>query len=266
MIKFVHPYNMKQLPTDSISYDSVLHHKPVEAYPSLITEQKVTGEMNAESRDVFHHPYWVFGIIILCFVLLAWGKLFFKRRLDMIFRAVFAKNYANQLMREGNLFNERIGLVLFLIYLPVISLFVYLSIPLLPQLQLPLSGGLLYLALLGFFFIFWIFKLSLSRLLSALFNTGEHAVELLGNMYLFNLFAGIVLLPLVACMAFADPYIFFYISLLVLFLTYTYRIIREAQIGFKIIKFSPFHLFLYLCTLEILPIIVLAKIVIRNIN
>lgn len=257
---------MIQLLNDSIPHDTLLHHKKVEAYPSLITEQKVQGEMIAKSRDMVHHPYWVSGVLILCFVLIAWGRLFFRRRLDMIFRAVFAKNYANQLMREGNLFNERIGLVLFLVYLPVISLFVYLSLPLLPSINLPLSGGMLYLALMGFFLSFWIFKLAISRLLSALFNTGEHAIELLGNMYLFNLFAGIVLLPLVAGMAFADSHIFFYICLLTVILIYSYRILREAQVGFKIIKFSPFHLFLYLCTLEILPIIVLAKIVIRNIN
>ena len=78
----------------------------------------------------------------------------------MIFRAVFAKNYANQLIREGNLFNERIGLVLFLVYLQMISLFVYLSLPIFPSIKPPLEGGLLYLSILGFFLAFWIFAAS----------------------------------------------------------------------------------------------------------
>jgi len=257
---------MKQVAQDSIITDTVVYREAPEAYPSLITEQKVEGDMISESREEYHHPYWVSGIIILCLILFAWGRLFFRRRLDMVFRAVFAKNYANQLIREGNLFNERIGLVLFLVYLQMISLLVFLSLPLFPQLKLPFEGALLYLAILGFFLAFWVVKLSVSRVLSVLFNTGEHSSELLANMYLFNLFAGIILLPLVVCMAFADRQIFFYISLLVLALIYAYRIVREAQVGFKIIKFSPFHLFLYLCTLEILPIIVLAKILIRNMN
>jgi hypothetical protein len=104
----------------------------------------------------------------------------------------------------------------------------------------------------------------ISRLLSALFNTGEHSRELLANMYLYNLFAGIVLMPLLACMAFAQQEVFFYITLATISLIYTFRILREALIGFTVIKFSVFHLFLYLCTLEILPMIVLAKILTRN--
>lgn len=256
----MHPDTMIQVQQDSTITDTAVFQKAPEEYPSLIMEQKVEGDMNLKIREEYNHPYWVSGIIIICFILFAWGRLFFRRRLDMIFRAVFAKNYANQLIREGNLFNERIGLVLFLVYLQIIALYVYLSLPLFPEIRPPFDGGVLYLAIVGFFIAFWIFKLVLSKAISLLFNTGEQAGELLANMYLFNLFAGIVLLPLVACMAFANREIFFYISLLLIILIYAYRILREAQVGFKIIKFSPFHLFLYLCTLEILPIIVLAKI------
>ncbi len=250
--------------TDSIVADTIVQASPPEAYQSLIDEGMSIHEMKIENRPVHDHPFWVPGILIICFVLLAWGRLFYRRRLDMIFRAVFAKNYANQLIREGNIFNERIGLVLFLIYLAVISLFVYLSIPIVSEAEIPLSDGWLYSSILVFFMGFWIFKVTLARVLSLLFNTTEYSRELMANMYLFNLFAGIVLLPLVACMAYAQTDIFLYISLLVIALIYILRIMREGIIGFRVINFSVFHLFLYLCTLEILPMIVLAKILIRN--
>ncbi len=250
--------------SDSITADTMVRENPPEAYQSLIDAGMTAHEIQIDSRPVHDHPFWVSGILIFSFILLAWGRLFFRRRLDMIFRAVFAKNYANQLIREGNLFNERIGLVLFMVYLAAISLFVYLSIPIVSEVDILLPEGLLYLSILGFFLGFWLMKVILSKILSLLFNTGENSRELLANMYLFNLFAGIVLLPLVACMAFAQANIFFYISLLVIAFIYTYRLLREATIGFTVINFSVFHLFLYLCTLEILPLIVLAKILIRN--
>ncbi|RLD81275.1 MAG: hypothetical protein DRJ15_04875 [Bacteroidetes bacterium] len=250
--------------SDSITADTVVRENPPEAYQSLIDAGMNTHEIQIDSRPVHDHPFWVSGILIFSFILLAWGRLFFRRRLEMIFRAAFAKNYANQLIREGNLFNERIGLVLFVVYLAVISLFVYLSIPIVSEVEFLLPEGMLYLSILGFFLGFWLMKVILSKILSLLFNTGENSRELLANMYLFNLFAGIVLLPLVACMAFAQANIFFYISLLVIAFIYTYRLLREATIGFTVINFSVFHLFLYLCTLEILPLIVLAKILIRN--
>ncbi len=249
---------------DSIPIDSVVHQRVPEAYPSLITTSIESKEMIVESRAVHEHPFWVSGILLICFILLAWGRLFFRRRLDMIFRAVFAKNYANQLIREGNIFNERIGLVLFVNYLAVISLFVYLAIPLFTTTSVGLSDIMTYFSIVGFFLGFWFLKAILSKTLSLLFNTNEHSSELMSNMYLFNLFAGILLLPLVCCMAFAQTEVFFYISLIILFLIYTIRIFREAVVGFRLINFSVFHLFLYLCTLEILPLIVLAKILIRN--
>jgi hypothetical protein len=200
----------------------------------------------------------------MCFILLAWGRLFFRRRLDMIFRAIIAKNYANQLIREGNLFNERIGLILFLNYLAVMAMFVYLSVPLFELQTANIDPGIEYLLIGGAFLIYWFYKAAMVKTLSLLFNTNEHSRELLANMYLFNLFAGIALLPIVSCMAFANTEVFFYIGLIIIILAYTYRMIREAIIGFTVIKFSVFHLILYLCTLEILPMIVLAKIMTRN--
>lgn len=211
------------------------------------------------------HPSWVAGIIVLCFILLAWGRIFFRYRLGMIFRAVFAKNYANQLIREGNLFNERIALVLFLIYLAVISLFVYLAIPVFEPDLSYIPEYLLYPVIFGFFLGLWFLKVFIVKSLSLLFNTAEHSGDMLSNMYLFNLFAGIALLPIVACMAFAHLETFFYTGLIIIALVYFFRIIREVIIGFTVIKFSVLHLILYLCTLEILPMIVLAKILTGNI-
>lgn len=250
--------------TDSIQQDTAMIHESPRAFPSLISEQLHSGDMLIIERSAIEHPFWVAGILIASFVLLAWGRIFFERRLEMIFRAVFARNYANQLIREGNIFNERIGLVLFLIYLAMISLFVYLAAPLFTRSLPPLPDILLYLLIMGFFLCFWFFKVIMSRFLSSLFNTGEHSRELLANMYLYNLFAGILLLPLLACMAYAQQEVFFYITLTIIGLLYTFRMLREALIGFTVIKFSVFHLFLYLCTLEILPMIVLAKILTQN--
>ena len=77
-------------------------------------------------------------------------------------------------------------------------------------------------------------------------------------------FAGIALLPIVACMAYAHLETFFYIGLIIIVLIYFFRISREIIIGFTVINFSVLHLILYLCTLEILPMIVLAKILTGN--
>ena len=102
------------------------------------------------------------------------------------------------------------------------------------------------------------------QVLSWMFSTGEHSRDLLMNMHLYNLFTGIVLLPLLPLMAYAQPLVFFYISLIIIGLIYFFRFLRLGFVGIRFEKFSVFHLILYLCTLEILPLIVLAKILTRN--
>jgi hypothetical protein len=205
-------------------------------------------------------PLWIPLVLFACLVLLAWTRLFFRRRLAMVFSAVAAKNYANQLIRDGNLFNERIGLVLFPVYVAVLSLFILLSLPLLNLSRDYGSRSTNYLFIAGGVLGLWFLKVIVVRLLAALFNTREHSRELLINMYLFNIFAGMILLPIVCCMAFSDTRIFFFSGLVILTLVYMMRLVRMWLIGFGLGKFSGFHLFFYLCTLEILPMIVLAKI------
>ncbi|MEN8225635.1 MAG: DUF4271 domain-containing protein [Bacteroidota bacterium] len=242
--------------TDSLSVSP-------KTYQSLFVSNTTSGDLTEKPLPVQNQAFWVPLILILGFVLLAWSRLYFKRRLGMIFQGVFARNYANQLIREGNLFNERIGLVLFLLYLSTMAMFAYLAIPLF-NIRINMPPGLIYISIFAFFLGLWLLKVFMVRILSLLFSTQDHSQSLLTNMYMYNLFAGIILLPAVSCMAFADLEIFFYISLGLIVFTYSLRLIRGVIIGISLIKFSPFHLMLYLCTLEILPLIVLAKILTRN--
>lgn len=247
--------------TGATGMDSLLMQ--AEPYASLFITETGSNEFVEKPLVDQSQPFWVSMVLVLCFILLAWGRLFFRRRMDMVFRGIFAKNYANQLIREGNLFNERIGLILFIIYLAVIAMFVFQAMTLF-NLNLSAPPGLIYISIIGFFLGLWFLKVFIVRILSLLFNTYEHSSNLLSNMYLYNLFAGIILLPAVTCMAFTHLETFFYISLVFIAFIYALRIFREAIIGITIIKFSVFHLILYLCTLEILPLIVLAKILTRN--
>ena len=267
-MQFNRPDSTKQINvefsvTDSTAMvlaDSMPADTEIEAFKSLFQTEAKVPPLKEEPLPEQVHPVWVPMILLVCFILLAWGRLFFRRRLDMVFRAVFAKNYANQLIREGDIFNERIGLILFFNYINMMALFVYLSLPLL-NIKVPdFPPFILYLILAGSFLGLWAFKVIIVRLLSVLFNTLEYSRDLLANLYIYNLFAGIIMLPAIACMAYADTRLFFYIILAIIPLVYLLRIIRAASIGFTVIKFSVFHLLLYLCTLEILPLIVLAKI------
>jgi hypothetical protein len=88
--------------------------------------------------------------------------------------------------------------------------------------------------------------------------------------YNFNTFlsaqgAGLFLLPLTFCVQYLryplEP--FFIVAGGVFVLFYAVRLIKGIFIGMETRNFSAFHLFLYLCALEILPLIVLITFLMR---
>src|ERR1035437_6288598 len=47
-----------------------------------------------------YQPDWVLGLLLLCFVLLAWVQVFYRRRLRQILMAPYSKRFLSQLVRD----------------------------------------------------------------------------------------------------------------------------------------------------------------------
>ena len=81
---------------------------------------------------------------------------------------------------------------------------------------------------------------------------------------IFNYIIGIILIPFIIFIAFAPPNthtVLLYIALSSISLIYLFRIIRTLVITNKYLIHSKFHFFMYLCTVEIAPILILLKLV-----
>ena len=76
---------------------------------------------------------------------------------------------------------------------------------------------------------------------------------------LFDFLIGMVLLPLLVLVVYLKSVVLLKISLVITVLLILLALIRGALIGFSLSKFSYLFLFVYLCSLEILPLIVLMK-------
>jgi len=82
-------------------------------------------------------------------------------------------------------------------------------------------------------------------------------------MAVFNQVIGIVLLPFIIVAAFApDPFkkIALFGGVGAILLIYLYRSIRGVMIGERFMALHKFHFFLYLCTVEIAPLLILVKV------
>ncbi len=225
----------------------------------LFTTQDTSNSTKVLSKAEKYQDDWIFILIIVGFALLAFVQVFYNRRLKMIFQAVYARHYASQLVREGNIFNERISIFLFLIYLISFSIFLFEAFKIFSINTGFMPDYIFYMELLASIFLIWIVKVILIQLSGIIFTTRQRSFEYLLNIYMINLVIGLFLICILLPMIYLNGKLFFYIGLGFLLFMFIFKLIKGVAIGFSYTKFSRFHLFLYLCTLEILPLVLLVK-------
>jgi hypothetical protein len=181
-----------------------------------------------------------------------------------IFRAPFSKRFINQLARDGNLFKERIVIALGTIYILTFSLLLFELNEQFHGFSFPgLTGFTLYwlivLSNLGILSA----KVALVQFLGAIFKTRETTNNYLLNLLIFALLSGPVLLTGLVFVIYLKSVILLQISLAIFVFLLVFRFMRGFFIGMALTKFSYLFLFVYLCSLEILPFLVLIKILLN---
>jgi hypothetical protein len=209
-------------------------------------------------------PDWIAGLLIFCFILLAWGQVFYYKRIQQIFRAPFSKRFINQLTRDGNLFSERISIAMGIVYLITFSLLIYEANELVFGFTFSgIKGILLYGLINAVILGMLILKITLVRFLGIIFKTRETTSNYLLNLLLFSLLSGPVLLLAMVFIVYLKSVMILNIFLAVFACLMVFRFLRGFFIGMALRKFSYLFLFVYLCSLEILPLLVLIKILIN---
>ncbi len=210
-------------------------------------------------------PDWILAIIMVCFILLAWVQVFYPKRVLQIFRAPFSKRFINQLTRDGNLFKERIVIALGIVYILTYALMLFELNEQILGFSVPgLSRVSLYWLIVIVYVGFLTAKVALVQLLGAIFKTRETTGNYLLNLLIFALLSGPVLLTALVFIIYLKLVILLYICLFIFALLLVFRFMRGFFIGMALTKFSYLFLFVYLCSLEILPFLVLIKILLNN--
>ncbi len=233
--------------------------------PSFFTSHQLKTQGIRPVLFMQYQPDWILGLILICFILLAWVQVFYRRRLRQILMAPYSKRFLSQLVRDGDLFYERISLASGLIYLITTSLFLYelYELVLVKNVVRLIQGFPLYVMISTFVLGFWILKTGLIRFLSFIFRTRQPTREYLLNILIFNIWVGICFLPLLIFVVYMKSVIFLWICIIIFTLFFLFRLVRGFFIGISITKFSYVFLFVYLCSLEILPLVILMKVVLK---
>lgn len=235
--------------------------KPASYEPSLFRSHALKPSAKAAPTPVNHiGGDWVFIVVVACFLLFANAQYGYFRRMQQIFKAFFANRFFNQLSRDVGLFGERVSIFLFSSYLLGFSLFIYQAFTFFnPGVGNEWVDFLLFLKILGGVFLFYLLKFMLFNMIGFIFRSKNEASDYLLNIYIYGQIAGIVLLPLILLVSYVHSVLFIYIGSALISLLYVYRLYRGVSIITSNVKVSIYYIFLYLCTLEILPFIVLIK-------
>ena len=208
---------------------------------------------------------WLIFVIIFSLILLAFVNFYHKKYITKIFTSFSNYRAALKLKEDSNTLTGRSGNILLLLFFINISvliyeLFEYFSLNI--KINAILSFLLIFAIVASIFFI----KQIIIRLLGSVFEITEIITDYIFNTKIYNQISGIVILPLIISIPYISQNIseiLIILSFITLITIYTTRVYRTTQIFFHK-QFSILYLFLYFCSIEILPLLILIKLFFLN--
>ncbi|GAB1452620.1 hypothetical protein MASR2M47_26760 [Draconibacterium sp.] len=206
---------------------------------------------------------WLTGIMFFAFVLLVSVRAGFSKYISSLFYSLVNYPTAFRMFRERNYSILHGAFRLEALFYITFSIFIFQVMVLVSNNQSLFTLSFYGLTLGAVVFYFLAKKLAYFAL-GSIFTGANDSREFLFNMDNFNRGAGIVLFPIVALIAYfptENPMIAVFMGVLTTFGFYIMLLKRGISILLKK-QFPIFYLFLYLCTLEILPLLLIYKLVV----
>lgn len=203
---------------------------------------------------------WPFLLVLVGWSIFASLRFGFSKYIVQVFQSIFNYSVAARLYRERG-YSSNFGVFrLNLIFFLFVPFPIYLIAKDNGVSLMGFSGIEFYLIVFAVVNAYFLLKLFLYKILGSVFSQRETTGELVFNMMLFNNVLGLVLLPVSTIHSMVPGFgivsLFLVPGLIVLF--YLMSIIRSIYFAIRE-GISIFYLILYLCALEILPILLVTK-------
>lgn len=200
------------------------------------------------------------AMVIICFLLLLFTLLIvpYRRKYTLIVKALFSQRNYSLLMREGRILEENIYPLQLMLGVLTFSFGLTIIVdhfqPMLVQ-KITYIGmfGLLTLMLFALFGL----KFLIMRMYIKLFDRSRERYHIDMNKFIFITISSLVLLPVLAVVQITHSFLllYAYIPVFVVFLFfYIYNLLKINPKSINLFQF-----FVYFCTLEILPYVILVK-------
>ena len=224
------------------------------SYPTSVLLEPIIREMYVST--------WQIIVLLLCVVLLGFIKSFNVNRFGQVYKSIFSYQISSEIVRGEKVFYHRVNLILTTIHMLIVGLLIY---------QWAFEKGVYvyedvkfssYLKITFLLLLLYVTKYIFARILAVIFDKQSLASEYIFTVALYNSMQGVLLIPIMLIIYFMEinfSFILQYLVFPVIGVTYLLRFNRLFIVG-RSKSVSYFYIFLYICTLEILPLVVLIKI------
>lgn len=206
---------------------------------------------------------WMVLVIIAAIATFGWVRSFYNKYLAQLFSSVYNFQIAYKLFNEKNNVSQRVSFILNTVFILNISLFVYLILSYFKIKLPPYNGLIIYFAICAIFILLYFLRYTLFKLVGASSGNSKVASVFIFNTFVYNKIFGGAIIPVLLIL----PYIDFQYKIGLIFtgvslfaIIFSFRLIRAVQICIKI-NFSILYLILYICAVEILPMLLIGKVI-----
>lgn len=207
-------------------------------------------------------PYWTIGVFLLSLMLFAWVRFAHARKLQQLFKCFLSARFVKQAMREELVLSHRASIALALNFTLMAGLLLqYLLTPLDAALNLfgDMPEPVIYLVCCGIIALTYLVKIIVTRIAQYIMETDSGINEYIYNVVLFNNMSALVLVPLLLGATYGATgarEVLIHAAWISLVIFYVIRLGRGILVALGS-GTTLVYLFLYLCGLEILPLVVI---------
>ena len=227
-------------------------------------EPKFGGDSISRFQNIGFGNDWFVGVILFSLFLLASVKFLFGKYLSKLVESIFNFHTANNLFLEKNVNMIKGSAIINILFVVNISLFAINILNHNSISSIQEYGFKEFALILLGVFILYVGKVVVVRGLGYVFKGNNESKEYIFTTFLYNKNLGLFLFPVIIALPFVQPYAvewLMYIGVFMISFFYVLRIARGLKILFRK-HVSIFYMILYLCALEIFPLLMIYKLLV----
>lgn len=214
---------------------------------------------NIRDSNYHYQPIWVLIIIVLSLLILGYLYAAYNKRFHTFINSVISARFFSQSSREERSLSHPFSLLLFLNFILTLSLFILQLISSKVFFNLKIDFSFLpFLFILIIISVLYFVKILFLKIAAFIIDKQELISEYIFTILLGNKFLGVILIPIVVIIAYGESSFingFIYFGVVLIVAVFIARIGKGVSTVLINRESSLFYLILYLCTLEILPLL-----------